>query len=113
MIVKSYPSSLSPGIEQIGRWGSSSRDRRGSFNFAGVADPALDKVLAAMLTARGKEDFEAAVRAYDRMLIDGHYLVPLYHVADQWIARHKHIAHPDALPLYGYQLSAWWDKRAQ
>jgi len=113
VIVKSYPSSLSPGIEQMGRWGSSSRDKDGSFNFAGTADPDLDKLIEAMLTARSKEDFEAAVRAYDRMLISGHYLVPLYHIAEQWVARRKHIGYPEALPLYGYQLNTWWDKRAQ
>nr|WP_205836916.1 extracellular solute-binding protein [Neorhizobium sp. T25_27] len=113
MIVKSYPASLSPGIEQAGRWGSDSRNRDGSFNFAGTADPDLDKLIEAMLTVRSKEDFEAAVRAYDRMLISGHYLVPLYHIPDQWVARRKHIGYPEKLPLYGYQLNTWWDKRAQ
>jgi peptide/nickel transport system substrate-binding protein len=113
MIVKSYPASLSPGIEQAGRWGSDSRNRDGSFNFAGTADPDLDKLIETMLTVRSKEDFEAAVRAYDRMLISGHYLVPLYHIPDQWVARRKHIGYPEKLPLYGYQLNTWWDKRSQ
>ncbi|WP_105400987.1 extracellular solute-binding protein [Neorhizobium sp. T7_12] len=113
MIVKSYPASLSPGIEQAGRWGSDSRNRDGSFNFAGTADPDLDKLIETMLNVRSKEDFEAAVRAYDRMLISGHYLVPLYHIPDQWVARRKHIGYPEKLPLYGYQLNTWWDKRAQ
>jgi peptide/nickel transport system substrate-binding protein len=113
MIVKSYPSSLSPGIEQIGRWGSTSRDRNGSFNFAGVADPDIDRLIQAMLSARSEEDFEAAVRAYDRLLLAGHYLVPLYHVDDQWVARQSHIRYPQNLPLYGYQLNTWWDERAQ
>ncbi|MCQ1572080.1 extracellular solute-binding protein [Neorhizobium galegae] len=113
MIVKSYPASLSPGIEQVGRWGSDSRNRDGSFNFAGTADPDLDKLIGTMLAVRSKEDFEAAVRAYDRMLISGHYLVPLYHIPDQWVARRKYIGYPEKLPLYGYQLNTWWDKRAQ
>jgi peptide/nickel transport system substrate-binding protein len=113
MIVKSYPASLSPGIEQVGRWGSDSRNRDGSFNFAGTADPDLDRLIETMLTVRSKEDFEAAVRAYDRMLISGHYLVPLYHIPDQWVARRKYIGYPGKLPLYGYQLNTWWDKRAQ
>lgn len=113
MIVKSFPSSLSPGIEQVGRWGSSSRDRQGSFNFAGAASPDLDKMIETMMTVRGAEDFTAAVRAYDRLLISGHYLVPLYHVADQWVAQRSYIGYPEKLPLYGYQLNTWWDKRAQ
>ncbi len=113
MIVKSYPSSLSPGIEQVNRWGSVSRDREGSNNFAGAADPDIDRAIEAMLTARGREDFEAAVRALDRLLISGHYLVPLYHVPEQWVARRDHIGYPEKTPLYGYQLPVWFDMRAQ
>jgi peptide/nickel transport system substrate-binding protein len=113
MILKSYPSSLSPGIEQVGRWASTSRASSGSFNFAGTADPAIDRLINAMLTAQGEEDFEASVRAYDRLLISGHYIVPLYHIPDQWVARWTYINHPQKLPLYGYQLNTWWDQRAQ
>lgn len=113
MIVKSYPSSLSPGAEQIWRWGSVSRDRPGSFNYAGTAEPALDAMIEAMLAARSREDFEAAVRAFDRVLISGHYVVPLYHTNEEWVARWRHIGRPEATPLYGYQLPAWWDGRAR
>ena len=113
MIMKSYPSSLSPGIEQVGRWGSASRNASGSFNFAGTADSAIDKLISAMLTARGEEDFQASVRAYDRLLISGHYMVPLYHIPDQWVAHWRYIEYPQKLPLYGYQLNTWWDQRAQ
>lgn len=113
VIMKSYPSSLSPGIEQVGRWASDSKDRQGSFNFAGLADPDVDRVIQAMLTARSREDFTTAVRAYDRLLLSGNYLVPLYHIPEQWVARWKHIVHPEKVPLYGYQLPTWWDARAQ
>ena len=108
VILQSYTSSLSPGGEQVGRWGSSSRDVDGTFNFAGVADPAVDAMLDALVRARSREDFVTAVRAYDRVLISGSYVVPLYHRPEQWIARWSHIRHPDATPLYGYQLPTWW-----
>jgi peptide/nickel transport system substrate-binding protein len=113
VIMKSYPSSLSPGIEQVGRWASDSKDRQGSFNFAGLADADVDRVMQAMLTARSREEFTTAVRAYDRLLLSGNYMVPLYHIPEQWVARWKHIVHPDTVPLYGYQLPTWWDARAQ
>ncbi|WP_377298697.1 extracellular solute-binding protein [Rhizobium sp. SGZ-381] len=113
VIMKSYPSSLSPGIEQVGRWASDSKDRQGSFNFAGLADQDVDRVIQAMLNARSKEDFTTAVRAYDRLLLAGFYMVPLYHIPEQWVARWRTIAHPDMVPLYGYQLPTWWDVRAQ
>lgn len=113
VIIKSYPSSLSPGAEQISYWGSISRDRQGSSNFAGVADKDVDRLINNILQARTPEDFTAAVRAHDRLLVNNSYLVPLYHLDAQWIARWKRIGRPDAVPLYGYQLPTWWDERAQ
>ena len=113
MIVKAYPSSLSPGTEQRFRWESTSRDAPGSYNYAGVADPDIDRMIEAVTQARSMEDFQAAVRALDRLLVAGHYVVPLYHIGSQWIARWKHIEHPEESPLYGYQLPVWYDARAQ
>lgn len=113
VIFKAYTSSLSPGAEQWGRWGSRSKDVQGSLNFAGVADADIDRMIETILGARKKEDFEAAVRAYDRLLISGHYLVPLYHIGEQWVARRSYIKHPEKVPLYGYQRATWWDERAQ
>jgi peptide/nickel transport system substrate-binding protein len=113
MVMKTYAASLSPGIEQVSRWGSTSRDRQGSDNMAGVADPDVDRMIDHILAARQPEDFKAAVRAHDRLLIAGHYVIPLYYVGEQWVARWKHIGHPDYLPLYGVQFPAWWDERVQ
>ncbi|RYC17250.1 extracellular solute-binding protein [Ciceribacter ferrooxidans] len=113
MIIKAYTSSLSPGAEQVNRWGSASKDAQGSFNYAGVADPDIDRMIDALMNARTQEDFQAAVRAYDRLLVDGHYVVPLYHLGEQWVAHWTRIARPEQVPLYGYQLPTWWDARAQ
>ncbi|MDQ0453688.1 peptide/nickel transport system substrate-binding protein [Rhizobium paknamense] len=113
MIVKSYTSTLSPGLEQFNRWGSASRDQAGSFNYAGVASPDIDRVLTSMVNARSQEDFQAAVRALDRLLVAGHYVVPLYYNPEIWVARWKHIARPEKTPLLGYQFPVWWDARVQ
>ncbi|MEC5290226.1 extracellular solute-binding protein [Aurantimonas sp. C2-6-R+9] len=108
MIIATYSASLSPGAEQVYRWGSISKDANGTFNFAGVADPALDKLINEIVSARSREAFVDAVRAYDRVLISGHYVVPLFHLPEQWLARWKFIEHPDTTPLYGYQLPTFW-----
>lgn len=113
VILKSYPSSLSPGNEQLSYWSSAARDRQGSSNFAGVTDPDVDTLIRHILTARSDEDFTAAVRSHDRLLLSGHYVLPLYHLDQQWIARNKRIGRPDGAPLYGYQLPVWWDQSAQ
>lgn len=113
MVVMSYTSSLSPGAEQFNRWGSASRDQNGSFNYAGVADPDIDRILKQMVDARGLEDFQASVRALDRLLVAGHYVVPLYYSVERRVARWKRINHPEQLPMLGYQLPVWWDTSAQ
>lgn len=108
IIIQSYYSSLSPGSEQIGRWGSASRNLEGTFNFAGVTDPDIDAAIQALLNARTHDEFVTAVRAYDRILLNGAYVVPLFHQSEQWIAHWKRIAHPLKVPIYGYQLDTWW-----
>ncbi|SCW75819.1 peptide/nickel transport system substrate-binding protein [Rhizobium mongolense subsp. loessense] len=113
VILKSYVSSLSPGNEQLSYWSSAARDREGSSSFAGVADPNVDTSIKHILTARSDEDFTAAVRSYDRLLRSGHYVLPLYHIDQQWVARNKRLGRPDIVPLYGYQLPAWWDQSVQ
>ena len=108
MIITTYSASLSPGAEQAYRWSSRSKDANGSFNFAGVADPAVDALIDDIVTSRSRGAFETAVRAYDRVLISGSYVIPLFHLPDQWLARWDFIEHPEATPLYGYQLPTFW-----
>ncbi|MER9201287.1 extracellular solute-binding protein [Mesorhizobium sp. M0933] len=105
-----FNNSLSPGIEQTGRWGSAAAKAEGSFNLAGVADPAVDAAIEAMLRARSKEDSVAAVRVLDRLLISGNYMVPTQHNNQQWLAYWKYLEHPQKTPIYGYQLPTWWRK---
>ena len=105
-----FNNSLSPGFEQLGRWGSESANVEGSFNLAGAADPAIDAAIEAMLNARTKEDYVAAVRVLDRLLISGAYMVPMQHSPGQWVAYWNDLDHPDETPLFGFQLPAWWRK---
>ncbi|WP_336279300.1 extracellular solute-binding protein [Bartonella sp. CB175] len=108
MIIGKLKSSLSPGNEQRNRWSSASRDLKGSFNFSGAADPAIDAMITAILDAHSDADFIAAVRALDRILISGSYYIPLYHLPEQWIAHWSYIKHPTYTSLYGYRLPTWW-----
>jgi len=105
-----FSGTLSPGIEQIGRWGSEAAKVEGSFNLAGVADPAVDAMIDAMLNARDEETYVAAVRALDRLLISGAYVIPTQHSNDVWIAYWNYLEHPEVSPLNGYDLSTWWRK---
>lgn len=114
MIIKAFTSSFSPGAEQIWRWSSRAVEPEGTFNFAGVASPAIDAMIDALVNARTTDDFEAAVRAYDRTLLSGHYIIPAYHLGETWVAHRNYVKFPEGKqPIYGYQLPVWWDGRVE
>ncbi len=110
MVRRGWGASLSPGNEQLGRWSQAAAGRPSSFNYAGAKQPAIDAMIDAMLAARSREDFVAAVRALDRLLISGYYVTPLFYLPDQWIARWTRIERPEAAALTGYALPTWWRK---
>lgn len=112
MIRNVWMSSLSPGNEQNNRWSSAAADGEGSFNYPGVKSAAADAMIAALLAARSHEDFVAGVRALDRVLMSGVYVVPLFHLTEQWMALQGDIAVPEVAPLAGIRIDAWWRKDA-
>ena len=108
MIQYDWPVSLSPGNEQSFRWGSEAAVTEGSFNYAGVKNPAVDAMIKAMLEAKDRTSFVSAVRALDRVLLSSDYVIPLFHLPRQWLAYWSELRRPAKTPLYGYQLDTWW-----
>jgi peptide/nickel transport system substrate-binding protein len=108
MMQRTWAVSLSPGAEQRNRWSTRAAGQDGSLNYAGVRSPAADAMMDAMLAAEGRDDFVAAVRALDRVLLSGFYVVPLFHVADYWLAYDTGLKHPATMPLLGISVDSWW-----
>ena len=108
MIQNRWDQSLSPGNEQAFYWGSAAADQPGTRNYMGVKSPAVDAMIAALLKAEDRGDFVAAVRALDRVLISGFYVIPLFHLPAQWVARWDTIGRPATTSLYGYLPETWW-----
>ncbi|MTH97155.1 extracellular solute-binding protein [Roseibium sp. RKSG952] len=108
MVFNTLTASLSPGAEQYGRWSSKAADAPGSFNTAGVKNPAVDAMIDALVAARSDDDYVAAVRALDRVLISGAHAVPLFHVSQDWIGYWDRVSPPDQHSLYGHQFDTWW-----
>lgn len=108
MIQYFWPVSLSPGNEQSFRWGSEAAVTEGSFNYPGVKSEGVDAMIEAVLRARDRDDFVSAVRALDRLLLSGDYVIPLFHLPSQWVARWRDLRRPSTTPLYGYQIDTWW-----
>jgi peptide/nickel transport system substrate-binding protein len=108
MIPATWFNSLSPGNEQKFYFGSEGRSIVGTRNYPGIADPAVDTAIAALLTAKGDVEFSAAVRALDRLLVAGFYIIPFYDAGGQWVARWKSIGRPEKQPLPGFEGTTLW-----
>jgi peptide/nickel transport system substrate-binding protein len=104
--------SLSPGNEQRLYWGSENADAPGTRNLMGVASPAVDGMIDAMLASESREDFVAATRALDRVLTAGRYVIPIWSFDIGRIAHVSTLKFPDTLPIYGdgpqYMPEVWW-----
>jgi len=100
--------SLSPGTEQWLYWGSEGRETPGTRNYMGVASPAVDAMIEEMTEARARPDFVAAVRAIDRVLSAGIYVVPFGTLPADRVAWLKGFERPDKPALYGFRPEVWW-----
>jgi len=110
MIQARWDESLSPGNEQAFYWSSAAAESNGSRNYMGLKSPAADAMIAALLKADTRVDVIAAVRALDRVLISGSYVVPLFYAPEQWLARWGFIERPETTSMHGYVPETWWRK---
>jgi peptide/nickel transport system substrate-binding protein len=108
MIQNRWDQSLSPGNEQAFYFGSSAADAQGSRNYMGVKSAAVDAMIAALLETREQSGFVAAVRALDRALMSGFYVIPVFNVPSQWVARWTRIQRPERTSLTGILPETWW-----
>ncbi|MCZ6589926.1 MAG: extracellular solute-binding protein [Alphaproteobacteria bacterium] len=104
---------LSPGNEQQNYWSSLTANQPGGRNWTGVADPAVDAMIAALGAARTRQDLIAAARALDRILMWNYYVLPLYHDASQRIAYWRKLSRPKTVPVYGVRLETFWATNAR
>ena len=101
-----------PATSKSFYWSSAAADEQGSRNYMGVKSAAVDAMIAALLRARTRGDLVDAVRALDRVLISGCYVVPLFYLPEQWVARWNYVQHPARTSLFGYLPETWWRQPA-
>ena len=108
MIKSSWRVSLSPGNEQQFYWGSEVGKKNGSKNYAGVNSLVVDDLIEKLIGAKTREELTTAIHALDRVLLWGHYVIPLYHSNTDRIAYWNFLEYPDTIPLYGIVIESWW-----
>ncbi len=104
--------SLSPGNEQYAYYGIDAANTEGSRNLMGVQSEAVDAMIGKLLTSESQDDFVAAVKALDRVLTSGRYVIPIYQWNISRLAHVKELRFPEPLPIFGdwpgWQPDVWW-----
>jgi len=109
--IERLPALATPGDAMRPFFSSQAARTKGSYNLAGIADPAIDALIEKVLAAETRVDLTIACRAFDRVFRAGRYWVPQWYRATHPIAYWDLFAHPDKPPHYAQGVGApenWW-----
>ncbi len=110
MAIMSYRMSNLPGNELKEMFGSQAADVAGSYNIMGIQNKVVDALIDGVVRAQNRQEYEAYVRALDRVLLDENYLI------FQWYSPYHRVGYRNKFGLprpeekVGFQPLTWWDK---
>jgi microcin C transport system substrate-binding protein len=109
MILSVIPQSETPGNEQRSFWGSKTADLPGGYNFPGIKDPVVDQLIELVINSASYEELQTRVRALDRVLLWGYYMVPGWHMGGTFIAYWDRFGKPAIEPKFASMpFTTWW-----
>ncbi len=97
-----------PGNELKELFGSAAANVRGSYNMVGIQNPAADELIKIIIASNDKEEYLAAVRALDRVLLHEHYIIPQWYSPHSRVAYRKGLARPQTKVPAGFDPFTWW-----
>ena len=107
-LISGFGQSDNPGNEQRDYWTSTAAASDGSRNFAGVNDPVIDDLVEKLIQSPDRETLSAYVKALDRILLFGFYVVPNWHLAADRILYWDKFGRPDVPLKDGVLTARWW-----
>ncbi len=108
MTVVAMGQSESPGNEQSGYWTCDSVKPEGGDNLMGVCSPVIDDLVHQVLSAADHAQLVVATHALDRVLLDGWYVVPHWHLQSVRVAYWNRFGRPDKPVRTGLAFDSWW-----
>ncbi len=109
IVTQRYSLQPRPGPEVRAYWGSEAGRQDGSYNLAGIANPAVDALIDKLLNATNRGELRTAARAIDRVLRAGHYWVPEWYKPVHHIATWDKYSRPEVQAKYDNGvLDTWW-----
>ncbi len=110
--VQRFSFSTLPGETLRSYFSSQAAATKGSYNLSGMADPAVDALIDAVIAANTRAELVIAARALDRVIRAGRYWVPHWYKASHWIAYWDQFGRPAAKPRYARGIpETWWYDR--
>jgi len=101
--------SATPGDSLRSFFSSQAAALKGSNNLAGIADPAIDALIDAIIAAPTRPALTTACRALDRVIRAGRYWIPHWYKPSHWIAYWDVFGRPAAQPRYFRGIpETWW-----
>jgi microcin C transport system substrate-binding protein len=112
IIVQRFSFSTTPGDSLRTYFSSQAATMKGSQNFSGIADPAVDALIDRIIAAESRPELVTAARALDRMIRSGRYWIPHWYKASHWIAYWDVFNRPSTKPRYarGVEDTWWYDR---
>jgi microcin C transport system substrate-binding protein len=108
IITDHFPMGYEPGSGLRQYFGSATANDS-VFNPAGVADPAVDALVEAVVDAETQEELNVAVSALDRVLRWERFRVPQWYNPNHWVSYYDMYRYPENLPPYSLGfLDFWW-----
>jgi microcin C transport system substrate-binding protein len=111
MTVVSYPQSQSPGSELMSMFSSESFDKNGAFNFPGIRDKDIDKLINEIIYSKNRKNLITSAHLLDRLLWNQYYMVPNWYINTHRVAYYDKFLQPITSPLYyqatNYVLQTW------
>ncbi|MBY0280864.1 MAG: extracellular solute-binding protein [Alphaproteobacteria bacterium] len=103
------PQSPTPGNEQRDMWSSQSANVKGSRNFAGIHEKAIDEVIEKLIESKDYQTLITTTKTLDRLLLWGYYMIPAWITDNIPIAFWDRFSHSDISPPYNpFTFDAWW-----
>ncbi len=101
--------SATPGDSLRSFFSSQAAALKGSNNLAGIAHPAIDRLIDAIIAADTRPALVTACRALDRVIRAGRYWIPQWYKASHWIAYWDVFGRPAKQPRYFRGIpDTWW-----
>ena len=108
IIVGNAINGYEPGGEMKQGYASVTADNS-TRNRAGFANPAIDKLLDMIESAKTREELDVVTQAFDRVMRSTHFWVPQWYKNVHTVAYYDQYEHPETLPPYALgEMDFWW-----